>query len=202
MTVPCNCCPISGCGRALTEQIFDAGPAVLVANPAGYGVLPLARWSDGDIAGPNFTGFNTPGVQITPANSPTIDLSFAAPRDRVAGLREWNQGGGNLNDFDGFAGWTVTVFDPGAVPLFTGPMVMGNGGAPFTLLFPALLNNVARVRLTGMTKLNPGSGVSPLVREVRALVEAPVFPCRRLGVITWYDVAGNVVPTATVTPCA
>lgn len=202
MTVPCNCCPISRCGRANVERIFDGGPAVLVANPGGFGVLPLARWSDGDISGANFTGFTTPGVQITPATSPTIDLLFAAPRGNVVGLREWNQGGGDLNDSDGFSGWTVTVLDPVSAVLFTGPMVMGNGGAPFTLLFPGPLDNVARVRLTNMTKINPGSGVSPLVREVRALVNEPVFPCRRAGVVTWYDVAGNVVPTASVTPCS
>lgn len=206
MPVPCDCCPagdVTRCG--LSEQLFDGGPAVLVANPGNLTVLPLDRWSNGDISGGPFTGFNSPGVQLTAATSPVIDLPFATPQNRVRGLREWNQGGSDLSDADGFASWDFEFF-AGATTLATGNMTMGNGGAPFSFLLPGgqELNGVTRVRLSNMRKLNPGSGVSPLVREVRALRVSPVWPCRRprTGTIEWYDPNGNLVPQADLVACS
>lgn len=202
--MPCSCCPTGDTRCALSQILFDNGPAVLVANPGGYGVLPLNLWSDGSIAGIPFTGFNTPGIQITPATSPTIDLVFAVPQDRIRGLREWNQGGGDLNDSDGFSGWDVDFRDPASVSLATGHMVMANGGAPFTFLLPGgqIINNVKSVRLTNMTKVNPGSGAAPLVREVEALQLNRVFSCRTpAGALQWYDQNGTLVPAADIVAC-
>lgn len=209
--VPCNCCPTGPPRCALLPVIFDGahtevftgGPGIVPVGGPGS-VVGLARWSDGDVAGPNFTGYNSPGVQFTAVTSPIIDLNFAAPQNRVRGLREWNQGGGDLGDADGFASWDFEFF-AGAVSLATGNMVMGNGGAPFTHLLPGgqELAGVTRVRLSNMRKLNPGAGVSPLVREVQALEVATVFPCRRrsTNVLEWYSEAGTLVPAADVIPC-
>jgi hypothetical protein len=180
--------------------VFQGGPGVVGSSSPAQ----LAMWSDGDVAGPNFTGFNSPGVQLTAATSPIVDLEFATPQNRVRGLREWNQGGGDLSDADGFASWDFEFF-AGATSLATGNMAMGNGGAPFSFLLPGgqELNGVTRVRLSNMRKLNPGATVSPLTREVRALLVQPVYPCRRprTGAIEWYSQAGNLVPTADLVAC-
>ena len=200
--VPCDCCTI-GQACARTQILFDEGPAVLVSQGSATGVYPLDRWSNGDISGPNFAGFNSPGVDFTAATSPVIDLSFLTPQNRLVGLREWNQGGGDLGDGDGFASWDYTLFDAANVVLATGNMVMGNGGAPFTHLFPSEVSGVKRMRLDNMRKVNPGSGVAPLVREVQALQIGTVFSCRRpSGALEWYDVAGNLVPSADVVTCS
>jgi hypothetical protein len=180
--------------------VFQGGPGVTGSSTPAQ----LDLWSDGSVAGVPFTGFNSPGVQLTAATSPIVDLEFAAPQNRVRGLREWNQGGGDLGDADGFASWDFEFF-AGAVSLATGNMVMGNGGAPFSFLLPGgqELNGVTRVRLSNMRKLNPGSGVSPLLREVRALLVQPVYPCRRprTGAIEWYSQAGDLVPAADLVAC-
>lgn len=209
--VPCDCCPTSDLTRcALSPVIFDGahtevftgGPGIVpVGGPAS--VVGLARWSDGDIAGPNFTGYNSPGVQFTAITSPVIDLAFTIPHNRVRGLREWNQGGGDLGDADGFSSWNFEFF-AGVVSLATGNMIMGNGGAPFTHLLPGgqELTGVTRVRLSNMRKLNPGATVSPLTREVQALEITPAYPCRRrTGALQWYDLAGNLIPAADIIPC-
>lgn len=203
MTLPCNCCPAGEEQCATAEHLFDGGDPVLVSQGTATGVYPLSRWSDGDVAGPNFTGFNSPGVQFTAATSPVVDLNFATPQNRVRGIREWNQGGSDLGDGDGFASWDMEFF-AGAASLGTYNMAMGNGGAPFTFLLPGgqELNGVTRVRLSNMRKLNPGSGVSPLVREVRAMIVQTVYPCRRPnGTIEWYNENGLLVPSADVVTC-
>jgi len=201
--IPCDCCPTGDTRCALVEQLFD-GTTVLVSNGTATGVYPLTRWSDGDVSGPNFTGFNSPGVDFTAATSPVIELNFATPQNRIRGLREWNQGGNDLGDADGFASWDFEFF-AGATSLTTGNMIMGNGGAPFSFLLPGgqELNGVTRVRLSNMRKLNPGAGVSPLTREVRALAYQTVIPCRRnSGALEWYDQAGNLIPSSEVLDCA
>lgn len=208
--LPCDCCPTGPAMCANVEvildgdhtEVFTGGPGVTPVGGAGSAV-GLARWSDGDISGGNYTGYTSPGVQLTAVTSPIIELSFTEPHNRVRGLREWNQGGSDLNDADGFASWDVEFF-AGATSLATGNMVMGNGGAPFTFLLPGNqeLNGVTRVRLSNMRKLNPGSGVSPLVREVRALEVRNVFPCRRSnGTLQWYTDTGDLVPNAEVFTC-
>lgn len=179
----------------------NGGAASLVSAGTSTGVYPLTLWSDGSIAGSPFAGFNSPPVQYTAATSPVVDLIFSSPQNRITGLREWNQGGGDLGDNDGFASWDVTFYAPGLVSLGTYNMVMGNGGTPFTLTLPAELNNVERVRLSNMRKLSPGATVAPLVREVRALQSRPVFACRRNGAVQWYDTAGTLVPAAGLIIC-
>lgn len=203
MPYPCDCCAFGDARCALGERLFDGGDAVLVSQGTATGIYPLSRWSDGDIAGPNFTGFNSPGVQFTAATSPVVELLFASPVNRLRGVREWNQGGGDLGDADGFASWDMEFF-AGAVSLGVFNMTMGNGGAPFTFLLPGVqeLDGVTRVRLSNMRKLNPGSGVSPLTREVRALAFQTVFPCRRgNGAVEWYTEGGLLVPSASVGVC-
>lgn len=205
MTYPCDCCAYGDARCALVEQLWDGNnsTAVLVSQGTATGVYPLDRWSNGDISGGPWTGFNSPGVQFTAATSPVVDLLFASPQNRVRGMREWNQGGSDLNDADGFASWDMEFF-AGAVSLGVFNMTMGNGGVPFTFLFPSgqELNGVTRVRLSNMRKLNPGSGVSPLTREVRALAFQTVFPCRRRsGAVEWYSEGGLLVPAANVGVC-
>lgn len=207
MTLPCDCCATGPPRCALVAVLFDGaktlvfqgGPGITGSNtPAG-----INAWSDGNTAGGAYTGFNSPPVQFTAVTSPIVDLSFAAPQNRVRGLREWNQGGADLSDLDGFASWDFEFF-AGAVSLTTGNMLMGNGGAPFTHLLPGgqELNGVTRVRLSNMRKLNPGAGVAPLVREVQALQVGSVYPCRRnTGALEWYDLNGSLIPSADVIPC-
>lgn len=208
--MPCDCCPAGASRCALVEEIFDGAHAEVFTG--GPGIVPvggvgsavgLSRWSDWDISGGNFTGYTSPGVQFTAVTSPVIDLSFTTPQNRIRGLREWNQGGGDLSDLDGFASWDFEFF-AGVTSLATGNMVMGNGGAPFTHLLPGgqELDGVTRVRLSNMRKLNPGAGVAPLVREVRVLQLQTVFPCRRpSGVLEWYTAEGDPVAPADVTAC-
>lgn len=206
--VPCDCCPSGPSRCALTDVVFDGthtevfggGPGI---TGSGTNAVALARWSDYDTGGGNFTGYNSPPVQFDAVTSPIMDLSFAVPQNRIRGLREWNQGGGDLNDLDGFASWDFEFF-AGAVSLATGNMVMGNGGAPFTHLLPGgqELNGVTRVRLSNMRKLNPGATVAPLVREVRAMQVETVFPCRRAnGTLEWHTLDGDPVPNADVFNC-
>jgi hypothetical protein len=202
--MPCDCCRSGPSRCAVTGVIFDGAHTAVFAG--GPGVAPAGgaiAWSDGTTAGSLFTGYTTPNVQLTAVTSPIMDLEFITPQDRITGLREWNQGGGDLNDQDGFASWDYEFF-AGVTSLLTGNMTMGNGGAPFTHIFPGglVLNGVTRVRLSNMRKLNPGAGVAPLVREVQAIQTIPAFPCRRpSGAIEWYDVNGDPIPTADITDC-
>lgn len=207
--MPCDCCPSVSPECAQVEIIFDGahtevftgGPGITPVGGAGS-AAGLARWSDWDISGGNFTGYTSPAVQFTAATSPVLDLSFTTPQNRIRGLREYNQGGGDLSDFDGFLSWDYEVF-AGATSLLTGNMTMGNGGAPFTHLFPGgvSLNGVTRVRLSNMRKLNPGATVAPLVREVQAIQTQPVFPCRQGSTVTWYSAAGDPIPVADIVDC-
>ncbi len=205
--MPCDCCPSGEARCAQTGIVFDgAHTLVFQGGPGvtGSSTPPtIQAWSDGAVAGGFFTGFNSPPVQLTAVTSPIVDLSFASPQDRIRGLREWNQGGSDLNDADGFASWDYEFF-AGVTSLLTGNMLMGNGGAPFTHLFPGgqVLNGVTRVRLSNMRKVNPGAGVAPLVREVQAIQDQPVFPCRRpSGAIQWFTASGDPVSAAEVGTC-
>lgn len=220
MTVPCSCCPTNtdGCfviwEPALRQlvltgahiEVFTGGPGITpiggVNSPVG-----LLRWSDGDVTGVNFTGYTSPAIQLTAITSPIIVLEFQVPQDRVRGLREWNQGGGDLGDLDGFSSWTVEFRDSGGAVLATGSHAMGNGGAPFDFLLPGatFVNGVKSVRLSDMRKLNPGATTSPLVREVEVLTltPVPVFPCRTPdGLIHWFDASGAERLAADVVPCS
>lgn len=202
--VPCDCCPSGPARCAVTGIVFDgAHTAVFSGGPGVVETGGAIAWSDGSVAGSLFTGYNTPAVQLTAVTSPIRDLEFISPQDRITGLREWNQGGGDLNDQDGFASWDYEFF-AGATSLLTGNMTMGNGGAPFTHTFPGgqVLNGVTRVRLSNMRKVNPGATVAPLVREVQAIQTMPAFPCRRpSGVIEWYNANGDPIPTADIVDC-
>ena len=179
--------------------VFQGGPGISGSNTPAT----LARWSDGDTSGGGYTGFGSPPVQFTAATSPIVDLSFATPQDRIRGLREWNQGGSDLGDLDGFSSWTFEFF-AGATSLTTGTMTMGNGGAPFSFLLPGNqeLDGVTRVRLSDMRKLNPGATAAPLVRDVQALQFQPTFACRRRnGTLEWYVSNGLQIPASDVVPC-
>lgn len=204
--LPCDCCnPIQGC-RALVSQLLLDAPEAIITNGTGAPILPLSRWSDGDVAGANFTGWTSPGVQFTAVTSPVIDLSFTVPQNGITGIRSWVQGGGDLNDSDGFASWDFTLFDSIGNILSQGNQVMGNGGAPFTHNIPgAPVNGVSRMRLSNMRKTNGAAGVAPLVREVELLqtLYSTVFRCRdaQNGAVTWYDVDGNLVPNSQVVAC-
>ncbi len=64
----------------------------------------------------------------------------------------------------------LEVFDPVDTLLFSGTLNAGNGGAVFDTVFPSPLNNVSRVRLSGITNLLPFQGAVDIIwRELWAI---------------------------------
>lgn len=202
------CCPLNLDSRCYVveelQALFDT--VVVTANPAGYALAgPIGRFIDQDITGALFTGFFTPAGQISDANSPTIEFTFTTPQNRVTRVQEYNQGGGDLGDFDGFASTLLQVFDPTNALLFSGTFTMGNGGSPFQLIFPTPLNNVKRMTWTLVKKLNPGATVAPLAREFQAFREPVRHAVASIcdGTITWFDAeTGDVVSLLNFIDCS
>jgi hypothetical protein len=184
--------------------------SVLVsANPAGLPIVNLASTIDGT-QGADLSGFSPPVSEAQLVANPTtgFDYVFMAPVDRLVRLRWHNGGGGVLSDQDGFGLITVTLLDAGLTPLFASPWDLtapiGNNASPRQLDFAAV-NGVARVRFDGFHKQNPGvfGTGAPLLRQVEAFVQGPVYPClrRRSGALEWYNAAGNLVDPASLGPC-
>lgn len=199
MPYPCNCCP-SGPPRCALVGVQFTGVAE-TAPQAGWtpGSLPLTI--DGVTATGALSGYNSPGGN-TPSTTLEVTYTHSAPQSRVRGLRLWNQGGGNLNDADGLGAFTADFY-AGATLLATLNTTGANGGAAQTLLLPGTteLAGVDRVVLRNLAKLTT-SPVAPLWRELQLVEFQTVFPCRRPnGVMEWYDLAGNLVPTASVVDC-
>lgn len=197
MAVPCNCCPTHGEGCAPVVTAFNAVAETVAAPGWGTGGLNCTLSGHG---GGEICGYNSPaGLGTDP--TPVVEYTFATPQNRITGVRLWNQGGGDLSDQDGLSNLTkLTVLDPANVVLFAGTLNAGNGGVPFDTVFPGALDNVKTVRFSQLRKQVAGT-VSPLWQEFAALQLQPVFPCRRAGVLEWYDTAGNLIPTGTVTTC-
>lgn len=208
MTVPCNCCPVAAPERCGIGEVPFASVSI-AANPAGLPITNLASTIDGT-AGSDLSGFSPPVSEAQLVANPTtaFDYVFAAPVDNLVRLRWHNGGGGVLTDQDGFGLITVTLLDAGLAPLYTTPWDLtapiGNNAIVRELNFPAV-SGVARVRFNGFHKQNVGvmGTGSPLLRQVEAFTNGPVFPCRRRssGALEWYDEAGNLVPNAEVTNC-
>ncbi|WP_030672465.1 hypothetical protein [Streptomyces sp. NRRL B-1347] len=207
MPVPCNCCPIAGPTRCAPGEVpFSA--VQISANPAGLPITNLASTIDGT-AGADLSGFSPPVTEAQLVANPTtgFDYLFAAPVDNLVRLRWHNGGGGVLTDQDGFGLITVTLLDAGLAPLYTTPWDLTapitNNAVVRELNFPPV-SGVARVRFDGFHKQNVGvmGTGSPLLRQVEAFTNGPVFPCRRRnGTLEWYDEAGNLVPNSEVVSC-
>lgn len=197
--VPCDCCQ-TGAPRCALVGVQFTGVAQTVAA-AGWPPVNLPATIDGITATVALSGYNSPGG-IAPTPTPEVTYTHTTPQDRVRGLRLWNQGGGNLSDFDGL-GPFVADFYAGVTLLTTFNTGGANGGAAQSLLFAggAELNGVDRVVIRNLGKLQAGT-VSPLWRELQLVEVQPVFPCRRRsGVLEWYDQAGNLVAAADIIPC-
>lgn len=202
---PCDCCPLYlyRCYNQEELQVLFSSAAI-TANPAGYAVSgAISQLIDQSLAGSPICGFGTPAVQITPQNSPVIEFSFASPQNRISRVQEHNQGGGDLNDSDGFGVTSFSLLSPTGAILYTGTLICGNGAAPFSTSFPPV-DNVAKIRWWNLTKVNPTAGVAPLAREFQAF-QSPVRiaeAMRCAGVITWFDtITGDVVDPVNFVSC-
>lgn len=199
MSAPCDCCP-TGAPRCALVAVQFTGVTETVAA-AGW-VPNLAPTIDGITATLALSGYTASPAGIAPTPAPEVTYTHTTPQDRVRGLRLWNQGGGNLSDFDGL-GVFVADFYAGVTLLSTLNTSGANGGAPQNLLLPALaeVNGVDRVVLRNLAKLGAGT-VSPLWRELQLVEVQPVFPCRRRsGALEWYDQNGNLIPSTDIIPC-
>lgn len=197
--VPCDCCATGAPRCALVAVQFTS--AVQTVAQAGWTPVAIAATSDGITATVSLSGYNSPGG-IAPTPTPQVTYTHTAPQDRVRGLRLWNQGGGNLSDFDGL-GVFVADFYAGATLLSTLNTSGANGGAAQNLLLPALaeLNGVDRVVIRNLAKLSAGT-VAPLWRELQLVEVQTVFPCRRRsGALEWYSQNGNLIPSTDIIPC-
>lgn len=199
MPVPCDCCQTGAPRCALVGVQFTSAAQTVAA--AGWAPVAIAATADGITATVALSGYNSPGG-IAPSPAPEVTYTHTTPQNRVRGLRLWNQGGGNLNDFDGLGAF-VADFYAGATLLTTFNTAGTNGGAAQTLLLAAgaELNGVDRVVIRNLAKQGAGT-IAPLWRELQLVEIQPVFPCRRRsGVLEWYDQAGNLVAAADIIPC-
>jgi hypothetical protein len=199
--LPCDCCPVVDSICALVAHQFTAVIETVAAPGWGQTNLPLTI--DGNVGG-QVNGYNSPAGNPPPGSTPTVRYSVdSLNQQNVAGVRLWNQGGGNLSDFDGLGPTTtVTFLDAALVPLFSTTLNAANGGAPTTTLLPSQLDGVAFVELSTLGKLTAGS-VAPLWREFQILNIEPLFPCRRPnGALEWYTSEGVLIPQpVTAVPC-
>lgn len=206
---PCNCCSLATLGERCYRQeelqaIFSSVNVITTGGAGNATILPITRWIDQDITGANFTGWTSPGIQWTDTTSPQIEFLFATPIDRLTRIQEYNQGGGDLGDLDGFGSAQVDFFNAGGALIYTTNFTMGNGGAPFSLTLPTPLYNVSRIRWRNMRKLNPGATVSPLTREFQAFFEPVRIAQPQIcnGEITWFDsVTGDQVDPVNFITC-
>lgn len=197
--VPCDCCPSGEPRCALVGVAFST--VAQTAAAAGWTQVSLPLTIDGSVASVALSGYNSPGG-AAPIPTPEVTYTLTAAQNRVRGLRLWNQGGGNLSDFDGLGAF-VADFYAGATLLTTFSTAGANGGAAQTLLLPGTteLNGVDRVVLRSLAKLQTGT-VSPLWRELQLVEVQTAFPCRRTnGQLQWYDTEGNPVAAADIIPC-
>lgn len=200
MPVPCDCCA-SGPPRCARVAVRFSSAAQTVAE-AGWNPTSVAATADGVTNTAAISGYTTGGATF-PSSTLRVEYTTSAATDHVRGLRLWNQCGSDLGDADGL-GQFQAEFYAGATLLTTLPCTGGNGGAPFTFLFPgnARLDGVTRVVLRNLSTQGNVNGVKPLWRELQLIQEQQVFPCRRTsGTIEWYDQDGNLVPTADVGTC-
>jgi hypothetical protein len=192
--VPCDCCPIDAPPRVADATVRFASAAQTVAQ-AGWNPVNIAATADGVFNTTALSGYNT-AVGNTP--STTLRVTYTVtPRDRVRGLRLWNQGGSDLTDADGLNNFTAEFY-AGATLLATQAWQGVNGGQAqtFTLPFGAELNGVDRVVLRTLDKQIGGS-IAPLWRELQLLTVQQVFPCRRsTGTVEWYSADGVLIPAA------
>lgn len=198
--VPCDCCPTGAPRCALVAVQFTT--AAQTVSQAGWTPVAIAATADGITATTALSGYNSP-AGASPTPTPQVTYTHTVPQDRVRGLRLWNQGGGNLSDFDGLGVFTADFYT-GATLLATLNTSGANGGAAQTLLLPSLteLNGVDRVVIRNLAKLQAGT-VAPLWRELQLVEVQPAFPCRRRasGALEWYDQNGNLVPSTDIIPC-
>lgn len=138
MSIPCNCCPTEitrcrydyiACTAAPTiVQGSTTSPvpnqSVVVANPNGFGIQNIAATADGNTAGGSYGGITT---GLGNAINVVIEYRWTTAVDRAVQIRLWNNGGGNVNDFDGIGTALATILDGNANVLWQGNLVAGNG---------------------------------------------------------------------------
>jgi hypothetical protein len=171
------------------------------AAQAGWNQVNLPGTADGVTATATLSGYNTT-IGNTPSTTLRVTYTHSSPQGRVRGLRLWNQGGSDLNDADGLGTFTAEFY-AGATLLASLICGGANGGVAQTFTLPpgVELSGVDSVVLRNLSKLIGGS-IAPLWRELQLLEFQTVFPCRRNGVMEWYDVNGNQVLNADVVNCA
>lgn len=198
MVMPCACCDTGAVGCAMVGVQFTGVSET--ASQAGWTPTNLNLTIDGVVNDPTISGYTSPGGN-TPSTTLRVTYTHSTPQNRVVGLRVWNQGGGNLNDADGLNHFTAEFY-AGATLLATQTWQSANGAAPTTHTLPLglELNGVDSVVLRTLDKQTT-STVAPLWRELQLLEFQPVFPCRRNGVMEWYDANGNQVANADVQSC-
>lgn len=200
MTAPCDCCPVAGAYCAVSPVQF-ASVAQTVAQ-AGWNPTSLAATADGIFNTGALSGYTTGGATI-PSTTLRVEYTTTGTRNRVRGLRLYNQGGSDLGDADGLGTFTAEYYN-GATLLFTQACQGFNGGQAFDQILPgdASLDGVTRVVLRNLGTQGNVNGVKPLWRELFLLEEQPVFPCRRAnGVIEYYNEDGTQAQTADLRPC-
>lgn len=201
MPYPCNCCPVGDPRCALVAVPFTS--VAETAPQAGWNQVSLPLTIDGVTATAAQSGYNTT-IGNTPSTTLRVTYGHSTPQARVRGLRLWNQAGSDLNDADGLGTFTAEFY-AGATLLHTLICGGANGGAPQTFTLPpgVELAGVDSVVLRDLSKLIGGT-VAPLWRELQLLEFQTVYPCRRRGtnVMEWYDLSGNLIPTADVVDCA
>ena len=156
---------IASSSVSAAEVVAPFNSVTLVANPRPWPISGLPNTIDGSVAGLVYARIFTGQAAATGV---VIDYGFTTPEFQVTAVQLFNNGGGNLSDFDGIGTALVEVFDPAGTVLFSGSLNAGNGSAGFRTNFPAPLDNVARVRLSNITNL-PGAAAPDIIwREFRA----------------------------------
>lgn len=199
MSTPCPCCPTGVVACAIVQVQFQS--VAQTVPEAGWNPSSLNATIDGNTGG-QICGYTTGGATI-PSTALRVEYTTPGARNRVRGLRLWNQGGNDLGDADGLGTFTAEYY-AGATLLFTQACQGFNGGQIFDQWLPndGVLDGVTRVVLRNLGTQGNVNGVKPLWRELMLLEEAPAFPCRRAnGTVEYYSVEGQLVPQQDLRIC-
>ncbi len=202
MSIPCNCCPTEitrcrydyiACTAAPTiVQGSTTSPvpnqSVVVANPNGFGIQNIAATADGNTAGGSYGGITT---GLGNAINVVIEYRWTTAVDRAVQIRLWNNGGGNVNDFDGIGTALATILDGNANVLWQGNLVAGNGGAIFVTELNGVslanqINGIRVLRLSNITNLPGAAAPDILWRNID-------FRLTYVATMTWVCPQGTVV---------
>lgn len=174
VTAPQAAAAVAGrCGQVTPYSVLPSCAAL--PPPSGkFDNITLVMASPGEIAD-NITriidgsDFGPLFARLVGA-SLVLDLTYTVPLSNVNAVLLWNNGGNDLFDFDGITGGLVELFDGAGNLLWSGPIIAGNGAAPFATPVP-ILNGVKRLRLSQVTS---APGFRGLVREIQLRLEPAV----------------------------